>query len=300
MSYITINNKSIYYEEYGVGKCPTLLYLHGGPGESCLTYTHQAAVLGEHFHVISFDQYGVFRSDAIPEEQSMGVRDHVKLIDEMRAALGIERLIPLGHSFGGMLACLYAYLYPDRVEAVIYDCPMWSVLRTSRSIATATLSYYQEQGMVEQMRICQEILSEGISAEEAFAKAISLEMTQELKAFCHVISDQEYMQYLNTYIVEPVVPEECWYRYQSFTKKLMVEADYYEDYLPCLAEIPKPSLLMVGEYDMTCGEDQQAYFAEHAPQGQVVVLEGSAHMTWMQVPERYLELIREFVAGIRA
>ena len=62
------DGKKIYFEEYGIGKKPTLVYMHGGPGESCLTYTYQAQKLGEYFHVISFDQYGVFRSDAIPEE----------------------------------------------------------------------------------------------------------------------------------------------------------------------------------------------------------------------------------------
>lgn len=65
MPYLTISGKKIYYEEYGAGKAPTLVYLHGGPGESCLTYTYQAQKLGENFHVISFDQYGVFRSDAV-------------------------------------------------------------------------------------------------------------------------------------------------------------------------------------------------------------------------------------------
>ena len=59
MPYINACAKQIYFEEYGTENNPVLLYLHGGPGESCLTYTYQAKQLGSHFHVISFDQYGV-------------------------------------------------------------------------------------------------------------------------------------------------------------------------------------------------------------------------------------------------
>jgi proline iminopeptidase len=66
---MNIDGKQIYYEEYGAENNPTMIYIHGGPGESCLTYTYQAQKFGTFFHVISFDQYGVFRSDAIPEEQ---------------------------------------------------------------------------------------------------------------------------------------------------------------------------------------------------------------------------------------
>ena len=116
--FVPVDGKQIYYKEYGVKK-QTLVYLHGGPGESCLTYTHQAKILGEKFHVISFDQYGVFRSEAIPEEQRAGVLYHVNLIEQMRIALGIESWIPLGHSFGGMLALVYSHTYPNSIDAVI-------------------------------------------------------------------------------------------------------------------------------------------------------------------------------------
>ena len=91
MSFVLVDGKQIYYEEYGEKGKQTLVYLHGGPGESCLTYTHQAKILGEKFHVISFDQYGVFRSDAIPEEQRAGVMYHVKLIEQMKIGLKIGR-----------------------------------------------------------------------------------------------------------------------------------------------------------------------------------------------------------------
>ena len=104
MPYINVCGKQIYFEEYGTEKEPTIVYLHGGPGESCLTYSYQARKLGEHCHVVSFDQYGVFRSDAIAEDEKLTVNDLVEMTEQMRIALGIKSWISLGHSFGGMLA----------------------------------------------------------------------------------------------------------------------------------------------------------------------------------------------------
>lgn len=101
MPYINICGKQIYFEEYGKENGAALVYLHGGPGESCLTYTYQAKQLGTHCRVISFDQYGVFRSDALPEDCKLCVNDLVEMTEQMRIALGIKSWIPLGHSFGG-------------------------------------------------------------------------------------------------------------------------------------------------------------------------------------------------------
>ncbi len=297
MPYIEIESKKIYYEEYGADNGKTIVYFHGGPGESCLTYTHQAKVLGEKFHVISFDQYGVLRSDAIPENTPFGVKDHAELIEKMRIALGIKKWTPLGHSYGGMLACCYAYMYPNSVDKVIYDCPMWSVLSTAGTIASAFMPYYKEHRAEEKIQICNDILRGNISAEEAFQKAVSLEVDEGLKKFCNVIDDKEYEDYIVKYIPQVDIPEAYWYRYLHFTKMLFEKGDFYDNYLLQLAEIEKTSLLMVGEYDITCGKDQIEWFCKHSKNGKFVLLENSAHLSWMQVPDKYLSTIIEFMEG---
>ena len=67
MAFIEVNLKNIYVEEYGKKNKNTIVYFHGGPGASCLDFTKQAQAMGEKYHVISFDQYGVMRSDAVLE-----------------------------------------------------------------------------------------------------------------------------------------------------------------------------------------------------------------------------------------
>ena len=296
MAYLTVSGKNIYFEEYGAGNSPTVVYLHGGPGESCLTYSYQAKKLGETFHVISFDQYGVFRSDPVGNEP-LGVIDLVRMIEKMREALGIERWIPLGHSFGGMLALVYAHEYPDSIDGVIYDCPMWSALHTARAMAEAALPCFEMDGNAGQAELCKEILGGGISPKEAFEKALEIDMNESVQRYCHVIESGRYNDYINAHISDPMAPEECWGRFMGFRKKLFESEDFYADYLPYLRDIEKPQLLMVGEYDMTCGKYEQKYFSERAKNGKTVIIPNSAHLTWFEQPEKYTEIITETFSG---
>ena len=290
MSYLTISGKKIYYEEYGFGNTPTLVYLHGGPGESCLTYTYQAQKLGETFHVISFDQYGVFRSEAVGDEP-LGVSDLVRMTEQMRVALGIDKWIPLGHSFGGMLALVYAHTYPDSIDAVMYDCPMCSALHTARAIAEATLPCFERDGISDQIALCKEILDGELSSREAFEKAMSIGINESVERYCHVIDSSRYHDYINTHISEPMVTEDCWGKFVDFRKKLFDSEDFYVNYLPYLADITKPQLLIVGEYDMTCGKFEQNWFANNAPNGSAVIIPYCAHLTWFEQPEKYTNII---------
>ena len=265
MAFITVDNKKIYYEEYGHCNFPVIVYFHGGPGESCLSYTHQAKILGKNYHVIIFDQYGVFRSDALESNQSFGVADHAMLIEKMRIALGINSWIVLGHSYGGMLACQYVHMYPSSAEAVIYDCPMWNVLLTSKTIATTTLPFYIKNNFTDEIKICKNILSDSITPNDAFDLAINLDMNnRQLRKFCHIIDDKLYSKYMTEFIPLFDEPEYNLYKYLSHTQKLKEKGDFYYDYLPYLSDIKIPSLLLVGEYDMTCGRDQQEWFSHHS------------------------------------
>lgn len=298
MAYVNVCGKQIYYEEYGVGNNPTLVYMHGGPGESCLTYTYQAQKLRTHFHIISFDQYGVFRSDAIPEEQKADVKYHVDMIEQMRIALGIKSWIPLGHSFGGMLALVYAHTYPDSTDAVIYDCPMWSALHTARAIAQATLPYFEQNNIAKQIVLISEILKDGISPKDAFEKSMNIEWNEELDRYCHVIEMSKYNSYINEHISEPKVADDCWGKDIPFRQKLFDSEDFYCNYLPYLADIRKPQFLIVGEYDMTCGKFEQKWFDKYAPNGKTEMLANSAHLSWFEQPEKYTDLITRFVLSL--
>jgi len=104
-------------EAVGASAEPVVL-LHGGPG--LWDYLEPiGGLLGDGRTIYWYDQRGCGRSSA-SDEQSMArsVRD----LEELRAHWGVDRLVPVGHSFGATLALAYAGTHPDRTAGVAYVC----------------------------------------------------------------------------------------------------------------------------------------------------------------------------------
>lgn len=56
MGFIQVFGKSIYFEMFGTENEKTLLYLHGGPGASCLDFHNQAKAIGKTHRVFFIDR----------------------------------------------------------------------------------------------------------------------------------------------------------------------------------------------------------------------------------------------------
>jgi proline iminopeptidase len=88
-----------------------VLLLHGGPG--CPDYLQPVAELLGSFRTIRFDQRGVGASTTLNGSYAVG--DYVGDVEALRSHLGIDRWHVFGHSWGGLLAQLYAGAHGDRV-----------------------------------------------------------------------------------------------------------------------------------------------------------------------------------------
>lgn len=56
-------------------------------------------------------------------EQTLGLGAQIADIERIRRLLGDEKLILMGHAWGGFLALLYAAEFPDRIDALILVFP---------------------------------------------------------------------------------------------------------------------------------------------------------------------------------
>jgi pimeloyl-ACP methyl ester carboxylesterase len=90
---------------------PTLLLLHGGPGFDHSIYRPAYSALADTAQIIYLDHRGNGRSEDGPRERWNLAQwgDDVRTFCE---ALGIEKPIVLGASFGGMVALSYATRHP--------------------------------------------------------------------------------------------------------------------------------------------------------------------------------------------
>ena len=97
-----------------------LILCHGGPGLwdmfGSLAGSLADSLAGD-VRVVRWDQRGCGRSERRgPYSVARSVAD----LDAVRAALGMDRVAVLGHSWGATLALRYALDHPDRVSALIY------------------------------------------------------------------------------------------------------------------------------------------------------------------------------------
>jgi len=113
-----IENKGIvdglYYEIEGEGV--PVLFINGGPG--CTHHYFHYSITGKKkpFQVIYYDQRCFGFSE---ESKRYSVNSAVDDIEKLRKGLNIKKWVVMGHSYGGLLAQLYALKYIDKVLGLI-------------------------------------------------------------------------------------------------------------------------------------------------------------------------------------
>jgi pimeloyl-ACP methyl ester carboxylesterase len=128
--YVTVNGARLFFDVDGaklvpdgprMRERPTLLLLHGGPGGDHSTFKPSFSSLAEIAQLVFLDHRGNGRSEhGDPEHWNLD-----QWGDDVRGfcdAVGIEKPIVLGYSFGGMVAQSYATRHPDHPgKLVLYS-----------------------------------------------------------------------------------------------------------------------------------------------------------------------------------
>lgn len=109
----------VWTKKIGSGRLKVLV-LHGGPGfsheylEALESFLPQAGV-----EMYYYDQLGCNNSD-VPDDASLWTLGrYTEEVDEVRRALGLERFILYGHSWGGILAIEYALNYQQHLRGLV-------------------------------------------------------------------------------------------------------------------------------------------------------------------------------------
>lgn len=114
MPTIDVLDSNIYYQETGSGT--PLVLLHGNPGSSHL-WRNILPRLGEG-RLLAPDLIGMGRSGKPDIPYSFA--DHARYLDVWFDALQLDRVILVGHDWGGALAFDWAARHPDRVLGVAF------------------------------------------------------------------------------------------------------------------------------------------------------------------------------------
>lgn len=111
-------------------KAPVLLFLHGGPGNSVISYASKfSADLQKRFVVVQWDQRESGKTARLnhsdqPLTVALMVSDAVELVEYLCQKFSKNKLYLVGHSWGGFLALLVAKASPDRLKVCVAAAPM--------------------------------------------------------------------------------------------------------------------------------------------------------------------------------
>jgi len=116
---VEVTGGSVWTARLGPSEGTPVLLLHGGPGAASYYMIPLAERLAEHRPTIVYDQLGCGRSDQ-PDDTSLWTVDRsVEEVDQVRAALGLERCHLLGQSWGGWLSIEYMTRGASGIERLV-------------------------------------------------------------------------------------------------------------------------------------------------------------------------------------
>jgi proline-specific peptidase len=268
------------------GKLPVLC-LHGGPGapHDYLESLERVAETGR--RAVFYDQVGCGKSSRT-DESMWNVETFVEELGVVREALGLDRTHIFGSSWGGMLAMEYALTQPSGVAS----------LTLSSSPASIPL-WEQETGRLrrELPAEVQRVLDE----HEAAGTADSPEYEEAMMEFYkrHVIRvDPMPPGVARTFAA--IAENPGVYMHMQGPNEFVIVGTLKDwDIRDRLGEIDVPTLVTSGRHD-ECTPMQAEIVHRGIPGSEWVVFENSSHMQFAEEPDRYLEVLDDFLTRVEA
>jgi proline-specific peptidase len=252
---------------------PTLICMHGGPGFDHSGFKPAFSQLADVAQIVYYDHRGHGRSDPRPSDEwtlDTWADDIVRLCD----ALGIDKPIVLGQSFGGMVAQKYVARHPEHPGKVVISStsPRWVLERK--------LAEFEKRG--------------GARAREVAEAYWRYPSTDTFKVY--------WDECRHLYNTQPNLDPQSGER----TKMNMDILFHFAkgeiqtmDLAPGLAQARCPVLVMAGEDDPICPLYDAEEIAAALPKDwvQFARFPNVGHGAWRDDPQAAFAVLRKFITG---
>lgn len=262
---------------------PPLLLVHGGPGGALFQF-FPALPLASDRAIILYDQLDSGRSDAPGNQANWTIDRFVSEIDAIRAALNIERLHLLGHSWGGIIANRYAAARPTGLLSLILQGspPSDSIMRASMAQALAALPDGAGAIIAAHDRA-------GTTNDPAYGKAMQVFIRKHLSRTSIRAIGMAYMEGTPADRGDAVAMAMTGEKINGFDGVL----EGFDD-TPLMRRITVPTLLLCGEFDIMTPTVTKALLPL-LQQGSFEELPGAGHMAQFDRPDAWRMAVSRFI-----
>jgi len=263
-----------------------LIIIHGGPGGHNYTFERTIGPLLEKFTtIIYYEQRGCGRSEGPEDKEAYSIPILISDLAELCNKLKLEKIIPLGFSFGGQLALEFALAYPNLVEKIVVQAPS--------EFYDNNRNYYVQLFGFEQ-------IAEG-NDKNKIKKIINTQ--KKIREKWVEIWDSVDIETVNKFLFRNNESankvRKSWRESGLENSGLMFKALKKKRneirLMERVSQIKAPTLIMTGLYDRNVGIELSRDFACKIPNSKLVIFEKSAHFPDIEEPEKYAKIVKEFI-----
>ncbi len=284
--YVKVLGFKLFVRSYGEPVKGTVLCLHGGPGAThdYLLSLEDLAQFG--YRVVLMDQLGCGKSDRPRGTSLYTIAHNVEEVEGVRKALRLGRVHLMGSSYGGALTIATALNYQRNLRSLVITGGLASVPLTVR----------------EMRRLVNRLPARARRAIARYEAAEDYENPEYLAAVT---------EFYRRYVCRlPVWPREVTYSFEHISRPVyhtmngpneftIIGTIRDWDVTDQLPTIKLPTLVTVGRYDEVTPRVAQSIH-RGIRGSKLVRFEHSAHLAMWEERSRYIEVVRDFLNGVKS
>ena len=278
--FVDVKGGKIWYRVTGQGSQTPILMLHGGPGTPSY-YLNPLSSLGKDRKVITFDQLGCGRSDAITDTTLMTIDTFVEHVNTLLSALQIDKVHLYGHSWGTMLGVDYYLKYPQKIKSLILASPCLSAdlwVRDADSLIST---------LPDSVQIILHNNVNGVPQDSTIlARAVTVYSNSFYTRKTPISADIDSANMRTGWNVYNYM----WGSNEFFALGTLKNYDRTKE----LASIKVPTLYTCGDFDSATPKTLR-YYQSLTPNSKLVVFKNAGHYTMHDNPEDNVRVISEFL-----
>jgi proline iminopeptidase len=280
---VRIDDCSLWVVERGPADGFPLIVLHGGPGLDHHEFAdYLDPVCDRGVRLLLVDQRAQGRSEPTPPG-TWTLERMAQDVIMLALALKLRRYAVLGHSYGAFVALQNAVDYPGQALATVVSGGVSSV-RDLEGVAGALEAF-------EPIELREQVAS-------SWERESSVTTPDEVGRLLH---DQMPFHFRDPRDprIEEYERRSAGTVYAPEVLRHFAIAEYggiaLEDRL---VDVTQPVLVLAGRHDRVCPADASERMAQLLPRAELHVFEQSAHMTFVEEPQTYVEVVGSFLSRV--
>lgn len=264
--FLSVNGLRVHYCEWGDAAAPALVLLHGGCAHA-RWWDAFAAAVADAYHVVALDLRGHGDSEHA-DPPAYRIEDYADDVAACIDALGLERIVLIGHSLGGLVAAMYAGRAPQRLVALV-------VVDSQAKISAAGVRY--------------------LARLQHFPQPIYRDRDTAIRRFRLLPTQTNAAQTTLAHVAAHAVRQLLDGRWTLKFDRASLSHPEPQDGLPALQQLRCPILLVRGAHSTLLPHDKFAALLAALPHAEGVEIADAHHHVMLDNPEAFEHAVRVFL-----